>query len=511
LGLVVTLLSAACGPIAPAGQDRPQRLCWIVVDGTHLNFDLAPMPFLSELIAQGTYYPNAWVGQVPNNTPTGHATLGTGAFPKHHGIIDFQWRVDPERPADPVVKLMETGTFEAGGQPVWDQMNRYGATTLAQIAKEQAGATVWGIASRKGFAAGAWLGQHGDVLLFPWVEKLPDGTTLRLHLLAGAGFEPPDPAFLGRFDREVQAKSQADLAQIDTWAADVAIGAIQAYRPDILLINFSKPDEIGHQTGGIDGDAPEPLIRALVNVDEQIRRIYQAYQELGLADETLFVVQTDHGMSQATAEWPFTALVDLLASINLEEVYRGPREQMWFADPSRSGQAAELVLRELGDDFLAASYRDPASGEYTTLLSPDVSQAAAPELQATLGYLLNTTAAGPQAADLRLMPRQTFGDDIGEGRHYHLAWPVQHIWLVLAGPGIKQGTASDYPARLVDILPTVTALLYPGYESSWDGLVLADALLNARKEWEAAQAEIGEELSRYQSALKGLEAESGQR
>lgn len=45
-------------------------------------------PYLRSLIPQGAWFPRAEAGASPSNTPTGHATMGTGAFPNRHGFVD---------------------------------------------------------------------------------------------------------------------------------------------------------------------------------------------------------------------------------------------------------------------------------------------------------------------------------------------------------------------------------------------------------------------------------------
>ncbi|MFB3737425.1 MAG: alkaline phosphatase family protein [Candidatus Velamenicoccus archaeovorus] len=50
-------------------------------------------PYLRSLIPQGTWYANATVGSSPTSTAQIHATIGTGAFPDHHGLIGHRFRI----------------------------------------------------------------------------------------------------------------------------------------------------------------------------------------------------------------------------------------------------------------------------------------------------------------------------------------------------------------------------------------------------------------------------------
>ena len=51
-------------------------------------------PNLKQLIAEGVAYENATVGSSPSITPSIHTNIGTGAFPKTHGITDMAMRVN---------------------------------------------------------------------------------------------------------------------------------------------------------------------------------------------------------------------------------------------------------------------------------------------------------------------------------------------------------------------------------------------------------------------------------
>jgi hypothetical protein len=54
---------------------------------------------------------------------------------------------------------------------------------------------------------------------------------------------------------------------------------------------------------------------------------------------------------------------------------------------------------------------------------------------------------------------------------------VQHIPLIMSGPGIRQSIHSQFPARSIDIAPTIERLLgLPAIHR--DGVILADALVN---------------------------------
>jgi hypothetical protein len=51
-------------------------------------------PYLATLAEDGAWFTDATVGASPSNTPIGHATIGTGAFPQRHGFVDEYIRVN---------------------------------------------------------------------------------------------------------------------------------------------------------------------------------------------------------------------------------------------------------------------------------------------------------------------------------------------------------------------------------------------------------------------------------
>ncbi len=99
------VLKSALAPTT--GQDPPRLIVTIVWDGAGRNvLDrwAGDWPFLSGLIADGAWFEQAEVGSSPSNTPPSHATIGTGAFPRRHGVVDLFQDVEGE-----IVKPQEAG------------------------------------------------------------------------------------------------------------------------------------------------------------------------------------------------------------------------------------------------------------------------------------------------------------------------------------------------------------------------------------------------------------------
>ena len=87
-----TAMTSAIQP----GQTPPKLVVVLGVGlGGHRRLAEAEQqwPYLSSLIPKGTWYKDAYVGSSPTSTAQDHATIGTGAFPNHHGIVAHHFQL----------------------------------------------------------------------------------------------------------------------------------------------------------------------------------------------------------------------------------------------------------------------------------------------------------------------------------------------------------------------------------------------------------------------------------
>ena len=89
--LVVTLHGQTTHTSAP--PKHAQRVVMFVIDGAG-SLPRDTMPNASALARTGTAYDRAWIGQWPGVPASSGATIGTGVFPRTHGIAGQSWR-DP--------------------------------------------------------------------------------------------------------------------------------------------------------------------------------------------------------------------------------------------------------------------------------------------------------------------------------------------------------------------------------------------------------------------------------
>jgi hypothetical protein len=82
-----------------ADEKAPKLIVTVIWDAAGmdvLNTWKDAWPYLKSLIPQGTWYTKATVGSSPTSTAQIHATIGTGAFPNHHGIVGHRLRIGGE-------------------------------------------------------------------------------------------------------------------------------------------------------------------------------------------------------------------------------------------------------------------------------------------------------------------------------------------------------------------------------------------------------------------------------
>ena len=88
--------------------DPARIIVTVVWDGggwNVLNEHPNAWPFLKRLMARSATFPNMTIGSSPSVTPPIHTTLGTGAWPRHHGIPALNIRTEDGEFVDPLLFL----------------------------------------------------------------------------------------------------------------------------------------------------------------------------------------------------------------------------------------------------------------------------------------------------------------------------------------------------------------------------------------------------------------------
>jgi len=443
-----------------------QHVVVIVIDGARPDYlDLTPMPNLRMLMREGTVYTRAWIGQMIANTPPAHATLSTGTLPRTNGVIGFGWK-------DPATGRMTwPTTMEAVMRGEQQRvLAASGVPTIAGVLRaRRPGLVAATVSSSKYFAADA-MGPEANFVVF---RTRPSRGTSQPSAVPGR--EPPPGVLDVPSLRDPRNPS-------DAWATDAALALFRAVRPQVLLLNLPATDEQGHATGGI--VAPGIMSRIVQIADVQIGRLLRAYEDAGILSQTLWVVTSDHGMVPGERLVDVARLRKAASDAGARLMGGGGSSAEYWVDDTTKIEAAARAIAGVGLPGVSAVYRKVREGTGFAYVPVEAGSPLPADLDAAYRYLFstfagahgpeiavpfreNTIAAGDRPTDPTLPFRY-------RGAHGGASWLIQHIPLVISGPGVRRGVVTDHPARLVDIAPTILALM-GAVPTGMDGNVLGDA------------------------------------
>jgi predicted AlkP superfamily pyrophosphatase or phosphodiesterase len=450
----------------------------IVLDGARPDyFKLTPMPNLRALQARGVTYSQAIAGQELANTPPSHATIGTGVLPRQHGVEGFLWE-------DPHTHLMtdptETGAVES------EELERvisgsHVPTLAGEVKAAYPGAHVASVAAHKCYASDAMGTADSDYILCSliyhgrWVAQAVGNHLPPPGALNNPQWDVPIPPRTSGFGAAVQ---QWRVGAENAWTVRYALWAFhRVHYPRVLMMNLSETDVLGHFA------LNDSVIRYLMReFDTLLGSIVNSYRQAGLLDRTDFVITADHGMSRVKSFLPYSLLNRSVALAGTSPVYieHDTAAAIGLVDDSKAQAVARNVFRLGGTAVDATYYKVEDHGQWQYRLAA-LQRGRPPGLEHAYAKLASTmaSAAGPDVFVVfgpNISTRHTVAYGyVWKAGHLGPQWGDQHIPLVLSGPGLKQGVNSTYPARLVDIAPTIEHLL--GTRTGpVDGIVLNDAL-----------------------------------
>lgn len=289
-----------------SARGRPPRLVVTVVwDGggwNTLRRHPDAWPFLRSLIDGGVSFRNMTIGSTPSVTPPIHVTLGTGAFPRRHGIPSVTMYTPDGRFINP----MEDNS------PRWIEV-----PTLGDVYDKALGnrplvgvvATVnwhFGMIGRGTLHPGgdrdlaALFNSAGSMFGDPTYYEIPDDLSDPAGLEAAAeDLDVVDGERDGRWrgneldDLEVRYATPATAY----WMGDRLRAAIDSRNfgrdrvSDLLYTNFKSIDDAGHRWGM---ETPEmaDVIRA---TDKELKRLVTHLDERVGRERWALIVTSDHG------------------------------------------------------------------------------------------------------------------------------------------------------------------------------------------------------------------------
>jgi arylsulfatase A-like enzyme len=454
----------------------------LVVDGLRPDAITADgTPALFRLRAGGVEF-TASHAVVPTVTRVNAAALATGTHPGTNGIVGNQLfvpAVDPRR-------ALDTGDHRnllaldraTGGRVVL-------ARTLAErlhaagrrLAAVSSGSTGSAFLLDPRAPAGVGTLVHGSFdpgRTVAWPEAVSEA------ILGKFGPAPPKAA-AGRYDAAV------------SWAQRVVREyLLPELAPAVVLDWLTEPDHTQHMTG-----VGSPQARAaLHHADAEIGRVLAALEGLGLAETTTVFVLSDHGFTTGTGGVDVAgALVaaGLKASPESTDVVLASSGQavalhVEGGDRERVARIARFVQSCDWGGVVFTAGRDPgdprgeAEGTFA-LEAIHLGGERAPDLLLTFPWTSRRNEFGVPGGDLANV--RAGGTPYAADHGSLSPWNVRNT-LLAWGAGVKTGATVRAPASIVDVAPTILALLGIGERDGLDGRVLHEALAGGPDEEQVA-------------------------
>ena len=288
-------------------------------------------------------------------------------------------------------------------------------------------------------------------------------------------------------------------AERAVWIADAWRTTMLPAPPAASVLWLCEPDTSAHYDGL---DSAEQR-RKLRDADAAFGRILDDWQAGPHAESLQILVASDHG--HVTGD----GLVDILAALRTQPLFAGctltggPSGGIAVPDGGRErivGLAEWLMRQDWIAHVLTADIIDPVHGT--------LPHAAALIDHGRSAHILYTLRNGHGLAGNGLPGTSLLdaagGLGLGGGTHGGLNQGEMSTVLMLGGAMLKRGFRSNWPAGLVDIAPTILALLgVPGGEAM-DGRVLTEVLADGAEpseshspeSWEAAGDGYGQRIQR---------------
>lgn len=349
LAAALLVLLPACASAPAPATEKPRLIVFFVVDGlpqrqvVDYRDQLAPDGF-RRFLDRGAWFADAHYAHANTQTAPGHATMLTGAYPHHSGIIANEWR-------DPASGELEYNTGDPDAVYIGHRTQKLDGTSPKKLRAETVGDVLRRLDPRSkvigisGKDRGAILpaGHLGTAYMYQtqtgqfasstyymkahpqWVadfharkpadayfrkewrpllddpayaRSLPDGQPWyakwggKLPQTLGEGMDAPGPAFYA----SVLRSPFGDELTLDFARAAIAGEQLgQDDAPDILIVSLSTHDYINH------GFGPESRLSHdhLLQLDRRLERFFRDLDASVGKERYLALLTADHGFMQA--------------------------------------------------------------------------------------------------------------------------------------------------------------------------------------------------------------------
>jgi hypothetical protein len=363
-------------------------------------------PYLRDLAKGGAWFTDASLNSAPANTPPSHATIGTGAYPRHHGFADeYIWingslqKPNAEGPTFmKLPTLADAYDLAMGNEPIVGAAASLSAHLMMMghglawqggdddiaIAREVQGAATggddtaneWGLTDgmRPYYRMPEWVNDESIDASFEQAKTALDQRDGSLDgLWRGFSIEQMAGGFNTPARSPYQTTLFEELVRREGFGADKV--------PDLLYLNYKIIDTLGHQ---FSADGVE-MTDALEIQDDELRRFVRFLNDEVGRGEWAMILTADHGM-QRDPEVTGAFLIDIeRLSAAVESAFGGTEfrpviikarpTQMWLDEQllEREGYTVEQVA-----EFIAGLTQSEVAGATGT----QPGEADAPAFQA---------------------------------------------------------------------------------------------------------------------------------
>jgi len=485
------------------------------------------------MINDGFNCKNNHYNYIPTYTGPGHASIYTGSTPKYHGVISNSWY-------DKVSKkyvycagddsVASVGTEDTSGQM---SPHRMKTTTFAdenrlftQMRGKSIGISIKdrGAILPAGHTANAayWFqgklegnfisSTHYMSELPSWVTNYNKGDNASKYMkewntLYDISTYVESGSDLNEFEGGFKGKETAtfpyDLKKLsienggfdilkstpfgNSIVADFAIEAIdgeqlgQDDNTDVLAISFSSPDYVGHNFGANSKEVQDTYLR----LDKDLERLFNALDnKVGKGNYTVFLT-ADHGavhvpsylksvkipagyVSSTQTKVRFTAF--LKEKYNSDELIENVSNNQVFLNRVKVMELG-LDLHEVQDAIVneIINYRN-IDKAYTAYAMTNTSYSDGIEKLLQNGFSQKRSGDIIYVYDPATISYSLTGSTHGSGMSYDT-----HVPLLFYGNGVNKGSTVER-TRIVDIAPTISALLGIGFPNGNIGLPIQSVL-----------------------------------
>jgi predicted AlkP superfamily pyrophosphatase or phosphodiesterase len=484
------------------------------------------------LLEQGAVFTNAHQSHAITATAPGHASMLSGLYPSHHGVIDNDWwdrdLQRAERAAhDPDYSVVGLDPGSDVQEPSGSPRQFRGSSLVGWLRQQDERSQAVSI-SRKDRSAVLMAPEAEHVYWFHWSgrfvtsdyyrDELPDwvhgfndtdwlsdfaGSTWTLLQAEAlyAGSRPDDylgEARLREFGGEFPHKLPTDRRELGNlitttpfmdWATleigreaitALALGADDA--PDILALGLSATDAVGHAFGPFSREMQDHLLR----LDLELAGFFEFVDQTVGLDRVVIALTSDHGVAPlpefSRSQGEEAERLNVGAVLNgldqhISSIFGAGR---WFSGYSYGWlQLNRELCEQLGADpeavlSAAETYLKALPQVAATFSRADLDVDHPP--QTDLEARVHRSYYPSRAGDIYIIhPPFSIWQTGAAANHQSPYFYDSHVPLILVGAGVEPGRYGGR-VEIVDLAPTLAELLQVPAPAGLDGRVLRQGL-----------------------------------